>query len=268
MIGCGTSTFTDPLDFCTPGIGLDVAFTLTGAENFRAHLVWASLPSTCLLTIEERAPRIAFLSLPSGRACVSFPLRNDPPSFWNGVRLRRGALVLHAPADRFYLRTTGSARWGLMAMASSHFAENANALLGKDIALPARSSILRLTRDIADDFLRLHVQALRLVEDRPDIFAHPEVARALEQDLVSALVHGLQAAEGPTDTANPRQAETMARFEDAIVLARRWPTSIAELCRAVGVSPQTLRRSSTAIIGFSPTQYMQLKGRTNPPTAC
>jgi AraC-like DNA-binding protein len=264
MIGCGTSTFTDPRDFRSPGIGLDVAFALTAAESFRVHLVWASLPSTHMLVIEERTPRIAFLSLPPGKACLSFPLRSDPASFWNGVRLRRGALALHASGDRFHHRTTGFARWGMIVMAAGQFANLGAALLGADVTLPARSSILCLPRAIASDFLRLYAQAFRLVEDRPDLFAHREVARALEQDLVRALVCGLQVAVKPAGSANPRQAEMMARFEDVLVRAPGQPPSMAELCRGVGVSPRTLRRSSAAILGCSPTEYLRLKRGANP----
>lgn len=267
MIGCGTSTFTDPRDFCAPGIGLDAAFTPTGAESFRVHLAWASLPTMHLLSIEERAPRIAFLSLPPGIAGVSFPLRSEPPSFWNGMRVQRGALMLHSPGDRFHHRTTAAARWGMMLMASGQLTSFGAALLGGDVPLPARSSIRRLPREIAGDFLRLYAQAFRLVEDRPDIFAHREVARALEQDLVRALVNGLQAAGGRAGSANPRQAEMMVRFEDALVLAHRRPASIAELCRMVGVSPQTLRRNGAAILGCSPIRYLRLKRGANPSTA-
>lgn len=267
MIGCGTSTFTDPGDFSTPGVGLDVAFALTEAESFKARLVWATLPSTHLLTIEEQAPRIAFLSLPPGTTCVSFPLRSDPPSFWNGVRVRRGALVLHAPGDRFHLRTAGVARWGVMAMASARFANFSAALLGENVALPARSSILCLPPEIAGDFLRLHAQAFRLVEDLPGIFAHREVARALEQDLVRALVNGLKAAEWRPGSANPRQAEMMVRFEDALLLGDGRSTSLGEVCRVVGVSPQTLRKGSVAILGCTPIRYLRLRRRTNSPAA-
>jgi len=265
MIGCGTSTFTDPQDFSAPGVGLHVAFALAEAERFKAHLVWAILPSIRLLTIEEQAPRIAFLSLPPGATCVSFPLRSDPPSFWNGVRVRRGALVLHAPGDRFHLRTAGVARWGVMAMATGQLASFGAALLGEDVALPARSSILRLPHAIAGDFLRLHAQAFRLVEDWPDIFAHREVARALEQDLVRALVNGLKAAEWQPGSVNPRQAEMMVRFEGALLLADGQPTSLGELCRVVGVSPQTLRKGSAAILGCTPTRYLRLRRRTRSP---
>ena len=150
-----------------------------------------------------------------------------------------------------------------MAIASSQLAKFGAALLGEDVPLPARPVMLRLPREIASDFLHLHAQALRLVEDRPDILAHQEVARALEQDLVRTLVNGLKAAERQPGSANAKQAQMMVRFEEALMLAESQPTSLAKVCEVVGVSPQTLRKGSAAILGCSPIKYLRLKRRTN-----
>jgi len=96
MIGCGTSTFTDPHDFSAPGVGLDVAFALAEAERFKAHLVWAILPSIRLLTIEEQAPRIAFLSLPPGAtwkdSSDAYDL-NEVAINWNGALIFAAAAL-------------------------------------------------------------------------------------------------------------------------------------------------------------------------------
>ena len=260
MIGCGTDTLTDPEEFRARIPGLRIDLVLTASDAFRAQTVWASLAHLRLLCIEERTPRVAFVSLAPRTAFVSFPLRSDPPFYWNGVRLQRGEIVLHAPGERFHHRILGAGRWGTIAIGSADLMAYGNALLGKEIALPASAAILRPPKDASSEMLRLHREACRLAEKRPDLFAHHEVARALEQDLVVALVNGLGTAEALNhDRTRKRHAEIMARFEDFLVRQGERHVPAAELCKNVGVPERTLRTCCLMFLGRSPSGYARLR---------
>jgi len=91
--------------------------------------------------------------------------------------------------------------------------------------------------------------------------AHREVARALEQDLIHALVNVLTIGEPRRGfaMAPQRHAEIMARFERILATqdGRQLPTSA--LCGAIGVPERTLRMCCTEIVGRSPTRYTKLR---------
>jgi hypothetical protein len=267
MIGCGTSTFTDPHDFRAHVPGLKMGLVLTGSDPFRVHVTWADLLRLRVLGIEERSPRVGFVSLASGVVCISFPVRSDPPAYWNGVRLQRGEIVLHALGERFHQRTTGPVRWGLIALAPADLDAYGVALLGKGLAPPRSPAILRLLKPMATEFLRLHRQICRLANDQPELIAHREVARALEQDLVSALVNGLSTAETiDNEKACHRRAEIMARFEDVLARQESRPSSARELARAVGVSERALRSCCLIFLGRTPASYARLRRGAEEPS--
>jgi len=260
MIGCGTNTFTDPDDFRVHVPGLEMELVLTGRGPFRAYVTWANLPGLRVLSIEERAPRIAFTSSTPDMVLVSFPLRSDPPFYWNGVRLQRGEIVLHAAGERFHQRAADPMRWGVISLTLDDFAAYSLAVLGVPAALPERPAILRPPRDVARDLLRLHRQTCRLAGEQPELIAHHEVARALEQDLVGALVNGLGAAQIVNhDRTRRRHAEIMARFEDVLAEQGDRPLSTPELCRAVGVPERTLRMCCLIFLGCGPAGYARLR---------
>ena len=67
--------------------------------------------------------------------------------------------------------------------------------------------------------LYLHTEASRLVEELLGIIARPEVTRALEQELIHALIHCLTPDEGHAYKAFGRRSATvMARFEEALAV--------------------------------------------------
>lgn len=260
MIGCGTNTFTDPDDFRAHVPGLEMELVLTGREPFMACVTWANLPGLRLLSIEERAPRIAFTSLAADMVFVSFPLRGNPPAYWNGVRLQHGEFVLHAAGERFHHRAADPTRWGMISLIPADFAAYSLAVLGMHAGLPESPAILRPPKDVARNLLRLHRQACRLAGEQPELIAHREVARALEHDLVGALVNGLGAARAVNhDKTRRRHAEIMARFEDVLAGQAGRPLSTPELCRTVGVPERTLRMCCTAFLGRSPAGYARLR---------
>src|SRR5262249_31057147 len=128
---------------------------------------------------------------------------------------------------------------------------------------PPGLQILRpRTADLAD-FLRLHGQACRLAEAKPDMAAHPEVARALEQGLAHALVNCLAASQ-PRDHATTRQhhAEIMIRLEQVLAAQVGQPLPIPALCAAVGAAERTLRLCCVRFLGLSPRAYVRLRRLT------
>jgi AraC-like DNA-binding protein len=256
MIGCSTTTYTDPDDFRAglPGVTMDVV--LTSRDPFKAKITWLRMRRLTLVVIDEAAPRIAFLTLPPTQTCFSFPMRGN--SVWNGVRMRRGDFVMHSAGSHLHQLAKGGVRWSMISIRAKDLDGYARTLLGSELALPGGSHVMRLRSKAASDILRLQATACRLAETKPEMMAHREVARSIEQELVVALVNLLSGNDvGERDGRDLRRAAIMARFEQALGAESR--QRLSALCADIAVPQRTLRICCQAFLGRSPLEYMQLR---------
>ena len=233
MTGFGTKAFTDPDDYRANVAGAEVGLVVTGRPPFEAQVSWVDMRCLHLLAIEEKAPRVAFFSLPRGSLVFSFSLARNAALMWNGLGLHRGSFVLHAPGERFHQRATGAVRWGLIAVSPQDLARYSRALLGVDLSRRAAGLLHPSARSFAE-LLRLHAQAAHLARFKPALLARPEVARALEQDLIRALANALGSATTDRMRTRSRRSSAMIRFEDALA-AHDGALKLPALCAAIGV---------------------------------
>jgi AraC-like DNA-binding protein len=260
MDGFGTATFTDPEDFRFSVPGASINLVLTSRSDFRARLTWVNTRRVRLVRCTESAPRVAFVALAPGPVFVSFPIRHTPPPIWSGVEMQPGEIVLHGSGDHIYQRTSAAGRWGLISLAPNELADLSQTLMHAVLPQPSMAKILRPPAGAVTDLVRLHAQACRLAETKPDIIVHREVTRALEHDLLYALVNCLTAEEAYREAdARGRHAKIMARFEEVLASPAGTPLSMPEIAAAVGVLEQTLRRCSKKFLGMSPSQYARLR---------
>jgi AraC-like DNA-binding protein len=260
MTGCGTVTLTIP-DKCQVTVpGASINFVATGPGDFRARQTWVKLRRLGLVRCQENVSRVAFVALAEGRVFVAFPTLLDPGPVWGGVKLRAGDIVLYSPGERIHQRASGETHWGLISLAPDDLAAYCRALAGVDLMVPVAARILRPPPVSAASLRRLHGKACRLAETKPEMIAHREVVRALEQDLLHALVNCLTADGTQEDAvANRRHAEIMARFEAILASRDDRPLSMAEVCSAVDVGERTLRVCCTEFLGMSPGSYARLR---------
>jgi transcriptional regulator GlxA family with amidase domain len=129
-------------------------------------------------------------------------------------------------------------------------------LLDREL-MPEAARLLRPSARSSAELLRLHVQAGHLARTRPKLLARREVRRALEQELIHALVTALGTGDpAPRPDAQRRRTELMARFEDALH-DRAQP--LPALCAGIGVPARTLRDYCTAYLGCGPLEYARLR---------
>jgi hypothetical protein len=193
MIGCGTTTYTDPDDFRANVPGVSITFEKRGGGAFKARVIWVKMRCIALASIDEAAPRSACLTSVAPFAVLSFPLRGEQT--WDGRRLCRGDFVVQPPGGRVTHSADGSTRWGMIAITRKDIAAYSRTLLGTRLQRADAARAFRPRAKSTNILLRLHAQACRLAATKPDIIAHQEVARALEQELIVALMHILAAAE-------------------------------------------------------------------------
>jgi AraC-like DNA-binding protein len=191
---------------------------------------------------------------------VAFPIRYDPPQVFDGVELRPGDILLHGRGERVHQQTRGPSQWGLISLEPDNLAASSKALTGFELAPPPFGQILRPSRVDAAHLQRLHASACRLAETKPEIFARPEVARALEQELLHTLVNCLTSNDARKRTARlQRHTRIMTRFEEVLAAHPERQLQMAELCAAIGVSEGTLRKCCLEFLGMNPNRYHRLQ---------
>jgi AraC-like DNA-binding protein len=255
-----TTKFNDADDYCASIAGGKLDLVFNCQKDFQAQLTSVELRHLRLLRGQEYLPRVAHLSLAPDLVFVAFAIRHDPPQICDGVRLQPGDIVFHSRGGRVHQRTLGPSRWGLIALAPEYLAASGKALTGLDLLAPFIARILRPSRVDASHLLRLHASACRLAETRPDMIAHPEVARAIEHDLLHALVNCLTSSDAHEYNAPKRhRMEIIARFEDIVAKDTERQLQMPELCRVIGVSERTLRTCCAEFLNMTPSRYIRLK---------
>jgi AraC-like DNA-binding protein len=277
MAESGTATFANSDDY-QAGIGdASVNLIITGGGDFRARLTWLNLRHLHVLRGFEGPPRVAYISLSPARVFVSFPTSEGPSLTYGGLGLQFGDVVFHSRGERTHQRTKGESQWGLMSLPPEQLAACGKALTGRKITSPPVGRVLRPSQSDASRLLRLHFKACRLAETKNKLIANPEVARALEQELLHALVNCLTANDANGNRKTRRlHADIMVRFEDALSAYRGPKLKMPALCTAIGVPERTLRVRCAEFLGMSPTRYLLLRRlnmarsalrRANPATA-
>jgi len=253
-----TFTFDDP-DRYAAGFGdARVNLTITGCGDFRARLTKVRLNHLELLGCCEILPRIAHISLPSDRIFLSFPLTAH--STFNGFAWRKDDLVFHGRAESTHQRSTRMLEWGGISLSSELLASSGEALIGRPITSPQVNTIFHPRRQNASRFQRLFRGGCDLAERKRRLIWSPEVTRALEQEMLHAIVHCLTESEAEEGLkTRHHHAAVMARFED--VLTRRIGQKIAlpEICAEIDVPERTLRMCCTEFVGVSPARYVLLQ---------
>ncbi len=260
MPGFGADAFTDPDDYEASFGDARVELVVTGRGQFRAAVSRAQFSQLHLTRSKEDLASIAYIALRPDLVFVAFPTSFDPPPVWGGRQLQPGEIVFHGLGDRMHQRTAGSSRKGLIGLNLGDLAEWSRVLAEDEIVAPPFAQILRPSRSNASHLCYLHASACGLVESSPETIAHPEIARALEQELIRTLIACLRPDDAhPAQLFRERGRAVMNRLEDVIAAEPDRPFRVPELCSAIGVSERTLRLCCAEFLGMSPSRYLRLR---------
>ncbi|HEY7580349.1 MAG TPA: helix-turn-helix domain-containing protein [Acetobacteraceae bacterium] len=229
-------------------------------RDFHARLTWVELPHVRLLRAEESSARVAYLRLPREQVFVFFATRQGPPPVHGGEELRFGELLCHGIDGRGHQRTTAGSHWGSIAVTPETLASFGRSIMGGRLLVPSHARMFRPAAGDSRRLLRLHAQASRIAETSPHRIVHPEIVRALDQDLIALLVTCLMTAGlSQDDPARERQARLCVEFEQILgaVPSRVLPTR--QVCEALEVSEQWLRASCKRLLGMGPGRYQRLR---------
>jgi AraC-like DNA-binding protein len=258
--GSGTHRFSDPSDYQTSFRDVFAGFTLVCQGVFGASQNRTTLKHLRLLQARESLARVAYVTFPNDAVFLSFS--GDPalPLIWRGLRLEPGEVMLHSRGDRFHQRTVGPSCWGLIWLPAASLAAFGKTLTGRVLAAPDRGKILRPSVQDRKHLLHIHGRAAYLAETQPRTLGHPEVMRAMEQELIEVLIDCLTNSEERVETVPMRRVgDIMDRFEEMLANSPHEQWSVAVLCASAGISERTFRDFCGAFLGTTPSQYMRLR---------
>ena len=188
MPGGGTHTFLEPYQYEASLGQAQIEAVILPLSKFKARLTSAKLHYLQVLRCEEEIPRIAYVQLAQGLSFVTFPTGPGPLPVWRGREMQAGDIMFHSRGERLHQWISGPSLWNVIAMDPAQFEYFARALSGTPFSSPSEGRVLQPSPRHFARLRRLHAQICRLAETKSKILSHSEVARAMEQGLIQALV--------------------------------------------------------------------------------
>ncbi|HEY7580348.1 MAG TPA: helix-turn-helix domain-containing protein [Acetobacteraceae bacterium] len=254
-------SFTDPYTYQQAVRAAAADIFITSPGQFRAELTQIDLYRLWLQRGRESLPRAAKVANVANRQPVLFLAhdRQGPLVFGRQV-LVPGEIMIYARGSEHYQRSSTGVGWAAMSLTPDDFAALGRAIAGGDLTVPASNRVIRPPPLLMERLLRLHSAAGQLAATAPEILTHPEVARAIEQELLRAmvgcLIEGLGQREKPM---HDRRLPVMQRLERLLEANADSPLYLAEVCAATGVPARTLRQHCLEHLGMGPHQYLWLR---------
>jgi AraC-like DNA-binding protein len=260
MLSSAVRTFSDPDDYAAAIRNTKVEITVTGRGEFNAKLTRIDLHRLWMQRFSDNLPRVADSSGGGGRVVISFRTQPGPSLLWGGSEMQPTNIVRHGADESKFQRSSGSASWGAMSLPVADAVTIGETLGGCDLRPLSSTRMITPPGSAVVSLHRLHAAAGQLAEDAPEIIAHPEAARGLEQALIEALVACLnEGSAGEDRSARRRHAMIMRRFRRAVEENLDQPLYMPELCGTIGVSDRTLRVCCQEQLGVSPKRYLLLR---------
>ncbi len=259
MSAAGSSIFTD-VDGYQANLRDMMDLLVPEPRLFHARLTWVEISQLGLLRAEEESPRVAYVTLPAELVFLIFPTKRDSLLICDGAVLQFGEIMLHSAGDRLHQRTTGASSWGSISLSPATLTTHVRTIANRSLGLPrVRQRLQPHARD-RDFLLGLHAQASRMAERALDRFGHKEVVRALEQDLILALVNCLAAGDSHDVVDIGQQEPSISVQFEAMLSARPYELlRVMEICDTIGISAQVLNAFCSKALGMSAHRYQRLR---------
>jgi AraC-like DNA-binding protein len=253
-------TFSDPYPYQCAIRGARFEALVTRRGAFRAELTQIELPRLWMQRGRESLPRIFHGCVVPDRATVGFLTDANQPATVHCGRAMAPGDVIFNDSRPMHRRTEAPARWGAMSLTPDDLAAASKAFAGRELTSPSHAKIVRPSASRVSRLVGLHEQAGWLAKTAPSVLAHPQVARALDEALVHALIACLSEGTPVEGSVGAhRHLTIIARLEEFMDANRGEPAYLAEICAATGATERTLRACCQEYLGMSVMRYLWLR---------
>lgn len=260
MWGVMNGTCANADDFHTAVADTRFERIALGPNVTPARVTSARLGTIGLLRVEQDGLCLEIVRLPPDRVLIVFPTRWAAAQLWQGIALRPGDLLLVPPGARLRHVMRRAGGWGWVALHQGALLEWYETLAGEGLAMPASETVLRPARAAGTAFARIHEEVTSLAASASTLLDDPEIARAMEQELIEALVACLRGAAGMREAprrtaARLRHSAMLSRFEDSLADQFDRPVSLEARAKEIGIPVRTLRAICMRLVGMGPHAY-------------
>ena len=248
------STFTDPICIFRGSETCRLRGSITKRGEFRAESTRIDLHRLWMHRFDESLPRIMRITPSGKRSLILFATDPYQPEMQvSGIKASQDQIAMFGLDWPYYLRSSAACGWGTMSLTPEDLAAASEAIIGRPLTPPSFPRWTSPPAPVASRLLQLHEAAGHLAKTAPDILAKPEVARAIEEALVEAMI--LCLTEGHLDdvrNVHRHRARVMRRLEEVLTATPDRPLYMPQLCATVGASYTTLRDCCQDFLGMSP----------------
>jgi len=252
--------FTDPSPYQSAIRAADVELYPTARGEFRAELTQIDLNRLWMQRFHEKLPLILACKIRPGRKVIGFLSSANQPTFQHcGISLSYRDIVVGS-YEVMHHRTGGDSSYGTMSLATDDFDAACTAIVGHQLCESPQKHLVRPTAALMSRLVNTHDMVGRIAKTAPDILAFPEVARAIEQQLIHLMIRCLAEGEASGMTTGGRRHDAIvARFKEFLEVNPDRPLYLTEICAAIGVAERTLRVACEEHLGMGPIRYLSLR---------
>jgi AraC-like DNA-binding protein len=255
-------TFTDPLP-CQQAIqNADAEILPTAKGSFHAGITQIGMNRLWLQRFKISLPQVLIGTLKPDRKAFAFLVDSSSSNLhFCGMEVSPRDVFVSG-SDTLHQRSAFGLHYGAMSLPLEEFRLLCKAIIGHEFLEVPRNAVVRPDPVLMSRLLKLHNIVGQLALDTPDILELRDVRRALEEQLIHALIRCLaEGANVETDSGgrSHRHDLVVARFEEFLEANFDRPLYVAEICAGIGVPERTLRKSCEEQLGMGPIRYLTLR---------
>ena len=182
-------TFTNPEAYFGGIRNLQIDGLVVQRGKFRAELTRIDLHRLFMCGFKETLPRVMKVTPSAQRAGILFSTDpNQPTMLTNGIEISQGQIAKVGVHLEWYLRSSSPCKWGTISLAPEDLAAAGETIIGRELVPPIFAHSVTPSPPALSRLRKLHAEARHLAKTTPDVLAKPEIAQAIEQNLVEAMV--------------------------------------------------------------------------------
>lgn len=241
--------------------GWNQSYAQLSAGPFKGNIAETSFSGVHLFMEQTDSELFQTGELPANLCAVGVPLRIGGIANFCGAETAGEALHVFSGRSGFEFYTPS----GLIMAGIVVDIEDLKASLSDDEQASVLSSFgdahLRRTQlHLADGIRRQIVSAFEVIRDNPHLADSPQHVQAMKAALVSTLAQAL-AGDQPvsSSTIAPAKRWLIVATARALIMDHPdTPMTIADLCRALGISRRNLQYCFQDVLGISPASFLRI----------
>jgi AraC-like DNA-binding protein len=254
-------TLTDPLS-CQTILQSTVKAEIlpTARGRFRIDATQVGLNTLQMQRFTVALPQINTVMASPDRKSIGFLLEGSSSNLQHcGLKVTPNDILVYGN-DVLHQRSETNFRYGTMSVPTQDFPALTETIIGRELLEDPLTSVVRPDSALMSRLLKLHRIVGQLAHDTPELLELPEVRRALEEQLVHAMVRCLAEGVGVGISTGARRHDAIiARFEDFLAAHPDQPLYLTEICAGIGVAERTLRAACDEHLGMGPIRFLTLR---------